>query len=104
MTTMHPAPRSLAQAVKSTYDKVLKELTVRARGGCNKSASLVLQKMTEFNNVLAHLGYATTDSGRLVFHKNRQVDPRTALALRAAKGDATAARQLLALAGGLEGV
>lgn len=81
-----------AAVVKKAFSLLLKETTIKARGGCKKSAMNVIQYMTVENEMLRSLGYMVNDNGRIVKFKPWEYGE---LVKRAADGDLDAAEELL---------
>ena len=57
--------RKFALQVKKTYDTICRNLSSKARLGSIQSAKLLMEKMSEQNVVLYHLGFTVGDTGRL---------------------------------------
>lgn len=86
---------SVARIVKKAFRLLTKETALKARGGDTEAAKQVLLQMTAENIALKNLGYALTDTGRLVKYSRRTRDPLNELALKASGGDVAAAMEIL---------
>ena len=89
--------RTVAKFVNKAFFLLCKQTSARATNGSRSAALEVMREMTAHYTVLAKLGYAITDSGRLVERKGRKINPMNVLALQASKGDVEAAKKLLEL-------
>lgn len=84
-----------ARIVNKAFRLLAKETTLKARSGDTEAVRQILLQMTAENIALKNLGYALTDTGRLIKYSRRTRSPLNELALRASGGDVAAAMELL---------